>query len=160
MHLKNGSQALYSLRSKNNKTVRGGNIIHKDIAAPSENRRMNKRTNRKSLGKAAEMLAALFIKNKGFIVIEKNFRCRMGEIDIIAKHRGFIVIIEVRSAAGNSFHDPLDSITQPKMERLRRLALMWLKLHKCDEPLIRFDVITVIFTARAKARIRHIENAF
>ena len=75
---------------------------------------------RKRLGNKGELLACKFIRNKGLQIIERNFRCRAGEIDIIAKDDNYIVIIEVRSVADYAFHDPLDSFTPLKIMRFKR----------------------------------------
>ena len=128
---------------------------------------------KKILGKHAEDIAVSFLKKRGFLIIERNFFTRLGEIDIVAKEGDFMVFVEVRSARGSSFHDPLESITASKIKRLQKLALLWLNYRGLAESFIRFDVIAVIFKERynntawdrffstgPNAEIRHIKNAF
>ena len=116
--------------------------------------------NRKKLGNKAELIACELLRKKGLRIIERNFRCRTGEIDIIAKDNNYIVIIEVRSTANYSFHDPLDSFTQLKIRRLRNLALIWLNCRNKQDAFIRFDIITVVFNAMNDIKIKYIKDAF
>lgn len=115
---------------------------------------------RKRLGNKAESLACRFIRNKGLQIIERNFRCRAGEIDIIAKDNNYIVIIEVRSTTNYSFHDPFDSFTPSKIRRLKRLALIWLNCRNKQDAFIRFDIIAIVFNVRSDIEIRYIKDAF
>jgi len=115
---------------------------------------------RKILGNKAELIACELLKNKGLQIIERNFRCRTGEIDIIAKDDNYIVIVEVRSTANYSFHDPLDSFTRLKIRRLKNLALIWLNYRDKQDAFIRFDIITVVFNAMNNIKIKHIKDAF
>jgi len=115
---------------------------------------------RKRLGDKGELLACEFIKNKGLQIIERNFKCRTGEIDIIAKDDNYIVIIEVRSVANYLFHDPLDSFTPLKIRKLKRLALIWLDYRNRQDAFIRFDIITIVFNVRNNINVNYIKDAF
>ncbi len=115
---------------------------------------------KKRLGSKAESLACKLLENKGFRIIERNFRCRVGEIDIIAKDNSYIAIIEVRSSTNYSFHDPLCSFTALKIRRLRVLAQIWLNRHNEQDAFVRLDIITVVFNTGNNIIIRHIKNAF
>ncbi len=115
---------------------------------------------KKRLGNKAESLACKLLKNKGFKIIDRNFRCRSGEIDIIAKDNNYITIIEVRSSTNYSFHDPLCSFTPLKIRRLRVLAQIWLNCHNQEDAFVRLDIITVVFNAGNNTIIRHIKDAF
>ncbi|NQT95226.1 MAG: YraN family protein [Candidatus Omnitrophica bacterium] len=111
------------------------------------------------LGKRGEKLACQLLKRAGYVILKRNFRHRIGEIDIIAKDAAEIVIVEVRSTRGLGFCDPLESITFFKIRRLQKLASIWFlttgnKLNK-----VRFDVITVVFY-EGRPKITHIKNAF
>ncbi len=116
--------------------------------------------NRKELGAKAESLACKFLARKGLQVIERNFRCSAGEIDIIAKDKTYIVVVEVRSTSTYSFHNPLDSFTPLKIERLKVLAQIWLNCHGKDDAFIRFDIITVVFHAKNHNKISYFKDAF
>ena len=113
---------------------------------------------RKELGKYAEDIAAGFLKKHGIKIIKRNFSCRLGEIDIIAKDNDIFVFVEVRSGKSPLFHHPLESITASKIKRLRVLALNWLNYHRLEEENLRFDIITVVFNKTAE--IEHIRDAF
>ncbi|MDI1472823.1 MAG: YraN family protein [Thermodesulfovibrio sp.] len=105
-------------------------------------------------GKEGESIAIEYLLSKGYKILEKNFRTKFGEIDIIAKEGEYIVIIEVKRRMSDSFGSPELSVNPKKQEKLKKLALLYLyKLGK-EHP-VRFDVIAI----RDK-EIEHIENAF
>jgi putative endonuclease len=117
---------------------------------------------RLSLGKRSEDLATDFLCKKGFKIIERNFFCKSGELDIIARNKGIIVFIEVRSIQTGFFHDPLDSITYAKINRLKILAQIWLKKQGLSDMLtpIRFDLIGISYYNGRPPVINHIQGAF
>ncbi|MBI4437277.1 MAG: YraN family protein [Candidatus Omnitrophica bacterium] len=98
---------------------------------------------RRSLGKAGEILAQRFLQGKGYKILEKNFRCRFGEIDLVAKEGGEIVFIEVKSRNGTAFGFPEEQIPWKKRRRLIRLAQFYLKRRRKEEP-TRIDVVTLL----------------
>jgi putative endonuclease len=99
----------------------------------------------KIMGRLAEDIASEFLKQRGYKIIQRNFRCRLGEIDNIAKDKDEFVIVEVRSSSGSFLPDPLESIGYVKKERLKKLALVWLYKNRLDDVRLRFDTVTVIF---------------
>jgi putative endonuclease len=117
---------------------------------------------RRETGRCAEGIALRFLKKEGFKVIEKNFLCRLGEIDIIAKDGDETVFVEVRSAfAKNYFMEPLESIGPIKIEKVRRSALFWLNRHNIDSCNMRFDVVAVLFRQDFKKyEVTYIKDAF
>ena len=115
---------------------------------------------RLSLGKASEEIAVRFLKDKHLKVIERNFSCRAGELDIIAKDKDIFVFVEVRSVRDSLFHNPLDSITPKKIERLRTLAQIWLKKYNISDAPLRFDAIGIIYKEGTIHTINHIKDAF
>jgi len=116
---------------------------------------------RSELGKAGEKLACGALKKKGCRIIDKNYRCRYGEIDIIATHRGSIIFIEVRSKSGNSFGSPEESVTAQKRQKLVSTALDYLDKHPDAPPDWRIDFVAIEFDPSGKkaTRIDIIENA-
>lgn len=109
---------------------------------------------RVEVGREGEDLAIKYLLNKGFKIVERNFRTPLGEIDIIAKDKAYTVIVEVRRKLSDRFGEPELSVSRRKQQRLRRLAEYYImKLGK--EVPIRFDVIAI-----EGEKIRHIENAF
>jgi len=116
---------------------------------------------RRILGRQAEDIALVFLKKRGFKIIDRNFRCRLGEIDIVAVDGREFVFVEVRSSNNSMFNDPSESITGFKINRLRNLALFWFNVHNAQDYRMRFDVIAIVFNREAKGvEINHIKAAF
>ena len=115
------------------------------------------------LGREGERLAASYLTARGYTIVERNWRCREGEIDIICKDEDdTIVLVEVKSrqARGDErFIMPELSVTQEKQHKLARLAL-WYLMENTTARSVRFDVIAVSVTGRSSARIRHLVGAF
>ena len=111
-----------------------------------------------TLGKEGEDIAADFLKRKGLIIIKKNYRTIFGEIDIIAKDREVIVFIEVKTRTDNAFAHPFEAVNQKKREKIRKVALCFMKTQKKEFP-ARFDVLSII-RDRGETRIDHIKDAF
>lgn len=111
-----------------------------------------------SLGKEGEEIALHFFRKKGFRIIEKNYRTPFGEIDIIAKEKDILVFIEVKTRADNSFGYPFEAVTPRKREKIRRVALSFLKKYKKELP-ARFDVLSITLDGD-KRNIEHIKDAF
>ncbi len=108
-------------------------------------------------GSKGEKIALQFLKSKSYKIIETNFRCPMGEIDIIAKDEDTLVLIEVRSRK-DTLIDPIDTVTSKKQNKLRQLAVYYSEIHAPDTDL-RLDVIGIT-VKNEKTLIEHIENAF
>ena len=107
-----------------------------------------------SKGAIGEVVAARFLREKGYTVVSSNYRCRQGEIDIIATTKDYIVFAEVKTRRHNSMYSPREAVTWQKQRRLIQTALIYLSKYTTDlQP--RFDVIEVL-----PGEIRHIENAF
>jgi len=115
---------------------------------------------RKELGDIGEKLAKKFLKKKGYRIRETNFRCREGEIDIIAERKGYLVFVEVRTKTGASFGSPEESVTFAKKEKLIATALSYLNSHQNLPDNWRIDFVAVELDQNDKAtRIELIENA-
>ncbi|NGM81172.1 YraN family protein [Paenibacillus sp. 7124] len=120
------------------------------------------RYNRKQKGRAAEEAAVLYLHAKGYTIVERNWSCRAGEIDIIAEQGGRLIFVEVRSRSGSPLQGtPEESVDARKMERVRRTARIY--LHNCrqsDRP-VSFDVITVRLNPDLSVvSLNHIREAF
>ena len=111
-----------------------------------------------TLGKEGENIASDFLRNKGFSIIRKNYRTVFGEIDIIAKDKDVIVFVEVKTRADNSFGHPFEAVDRKKREKIRKVALSFMKTLKKEFP-SRFDVISIT-RDRDGTRIEHIQDAF
>lgn len=107
-------------------------------------------------GREGEAQAAEYLRKKRYDIIGANYRCRFGELDLIAKKRELVIFVEVKLRKNDRFGAASDAVTPAKREKLRKAALAWLAATDCTAP-TRFDVIE-IYTETG--RIHHIENAF
>ena len=121
---------------------------------------MNMNMKRRDVGILGENLAKNFLKKRGYRILESNYRCREGEIDIIARHRDSLVFVEVRTKRSLEFGSPEESITSTKMERLRAVAAHYQQTHNNLPASWRIDVVAVEIDQKDKPlRIELIENA-
>jgi putative endonuclease len=123
------------------------------------NRHLNQ-TDRLSLGRASEEIAVRFLKARHLKIIQRNFSCQAGELDIIARYKDIFIFVEVRSTRDSLFHDPLDSVTSLKIKRLRILAQIWLKKQGINNARLRFDIVGIIQKSGLVDSIKYIEDAF
>ncbi len=114
---------------------------------------------RQRTGQDGESLAIRHLCRKGYKVIARNFRTRLGEIDIIARHKGVLVFIEVKARNSTRFGDPKYAVTPAKQRKISMVALEYLKMHASLETSARFDVVTVQSSGDVP-RIEVIANAF
>lgn len=116
------------------------------------------------LGAAGEQAAAEWYEAAGYQVVERNWRCRDGEIDLIATRGGTAVFCEVKTRLGNAFGVPAEAVTISKQRRLRRLAALWLSARRSGGgsgfPDLRFDVACVTPGAGGVLAVEVIEAAF
>ncbi len=115
---------------------------------------------RRDVGILGEKLAKDFLKKRGYRITETNYRCPEGEIDIVAKHRDYLVFIEVRTKTSLEFGSPEESITLAKMGKLRAVAAHYQQTHSNLPQLWRIDVVAIELSQKGKlSRIDLIENA-
>ncbi|MEG1535337.1 MAG: YraN family protein [Clostridia bacterium] len=111
--------------------------------------------NNREEGISGETQAAEYLKNKGYKIVGRNFSCRQGEIDIIAKDKDYLVFVEVKARENTKFGMPFEAITDGKKRRLTAAANYYMMTHKCLGCDARFDVVSIL-----RGEITHIENAF
>jgi len=117
-------------------------------------------SSRKQIGDLGEKLALKHLRKRGYRIRETNFRCREGEIDIIAQDKDYLVFVEVRTRRGSDFGTPEESLTVAKKERLISLALAYLQTHRNLPPLWRLDVAAIELDQDNQiSRIELIQNA-
>lgn len=114
---------------------------------------------KKELGKKGEELALQFLKKKGYRILEKNYICRLGEIDLIAQEKDTLAFVEVKTRRSTAFGPPQMAVDQKKQEQLSKAALQFLKERRLEEAKARFDVIAILFGPQG-AEIELIRNAF
>lgn len=116
---------------------------------------------RQTLGARGEDLAVAELQRQGMEVLARNWRCRIGEIDIVAaepSERGTTVVFcEVKCRSGLGFGDPLEAITWAKLRTLRALAAEWLKANGVSASAIRLDAIGVLLQSGQAPRLTHVK---
>lgn len=113
---------------------------------------------RKALGDFGENLAAVHLQSAGMVILERNYRCSFGEIDIVARDGSALVICEVKTRSGLAYGSPFEAVTGRKAARLRRLAAHWLSEHDLCPPSVRIDVVSVLVPRRGAACIERVEG--
>ncbi|PHV71180.1 YraN family protein [Sporanaerobium hydrogeniformans] len=111
--------------------------------------------NKRELGNYYEELAVQYLKEKGYRILNKNFYCRFGEIDIIAEQNKTLVFVEVKYRQSSYFGYPCEAVNYKKRQRIGRTACFYLRQYYRYEVSCRFDIIEVL-----EGNIHHIESAF
>jgi len=119
----------------------------------------NKRDPRIGTGQTGEDLAVCYLENQGYTIVERNYRMRMGEIDIIARDGESLVFVEVKTRRSSRFGSPFEAVDFRKQQQVSRVALAFMTRNRCEEMPVRFDVIGV-HLERPSPRIELIKNAF
>jgi putative endonuclease len=115
---------------------------------------------RHELGRRAEALALDHLTAGGLEVVARNWRCRHGEIDLIAAAPGLVVFCEVKARRSDAYGTPAAAVTWRKQARLRALAATWLAATGHPPARVRFDVVTVTWPRGGSAVLEHLEGAF
>ncbi|MET3207678.1 UNVERIFIED_CONTAM: putative endonuclease [Paenibacillus sp. PvR008] len=115
---------------------------------------------RKAKGALGEQAAASFLENLGYRIIERNWRCRSGEMDLIAAQEDILVFIEVRSRSSSNYGTPAESITARKITQVRQTAAVYLHMNGIGDIPIRFDMISVRLIDETAVVTDHIIEAF
>jgi putative endonuclease len=112
------------------------------------------------LGSHGERIAAAYLTRAGLRVLDRNWRCREGELDIVAREGSALVFCEVKTRRGTGFGHPVEAVTPAKQRRLRILAHRWLAAHDEHAPDVRFDVVGVLVLPSRPALVTHLRAAF
>ena len=112
------------------------------------------------VGNRGEELASCFLEQNGLRIVERNFRCKGGEIDIIAKDGKTLVFVEVKSRKTLSYGVPQLAVTPFKQRQISKAALTWLAKNRQQDAPARFDVIAILLSNDFTCQIEHIRNAF
>ena len=115
---------------------------------------------RARLGNRGEELARQTLLGKGYTILECNYRCRWGEVDIVAQDGAQLVFIEVRARTGSAFGSPEESVTAAKAQRLTDTAQTYLQEQNCETASWRIDLVAVRMQPNGRVQsIAHLENA-
>jgi putative endonuclease len=111
-----------------------------------------------ALGRYGEDLAARHLTSRGLVILDRNWRCDVGEIDIVARDGDVLVICEVKTRSTNGFGAPLEAVTSVKAQRLLRLAACWLRAHQLPVVEVRVDLVGIVGTG-SDATIQYVKAA-
>jgi putative endonuclease len=111
------------------------------------------------LGQRGENVAARYLRDQGYKIIQRNFRCDVGEVDIIARDGKSLVFVEVKTRA-NDDPTPEDQVNNAKRHQLTKAATFYLTRYGQPQPPARFDVVAIIWPPGREPRIRHTQGAF
>jgi putative endonuclease len=117
---------------------------------------------RVALGRRGEDVAAQTLTAAGMVILDRNWRCELGELDIVARDGDTLVFCEVKTRSGDALGHPFEAVTPRKAARLRRLAARWLAEHPVRPRAVRLDVVGVLAAGRRPAaavvRVEHLEG--
>jgi putative endonuclease len=108
------------------------------------------------LGRHGEQLAAEYLERSGMRILDRNWRCAEGELDIVAAQRQVLVVCEVKTRSSDRYGTPLEAITRQKQRRLRRLAICWVVAHGVLFDEIRIDAVGVLRAASGEFTVTHV----
>lgn len=114
----------------------------------------------KSLGAKGEEAAARFLEHRGYEILERNWKCDAGEVDIIAKDDDWLVFVEVKTRRNTDQGFPNEAVTERKRERFEKIAIAYLAERDYVDLPVRFDIVSLVVIGKDKAMIRHHINAF
>jgi len=120
---------------------------------------MSMNDSKQLLGKEGERLAEQYLKKKGYKIVERNYRCRGAELDLIVLDRRVIVFVEVKTRTGHGFGSPFEAVEFRKQQKMIQAAQYFLNERKLHQRDARFDVVGISWPGD-EPLVEHIENAF
>jgi putative endonuclease len=111
-----------------------------------------------ALGRYGEELAVEHLRRQGLTILARNWRCRAGELDVIARDGGTLVVCEVKTRSSLAYGHPVEAVSPRKLRRLRGLALQWLAEQGIHVPDIRFDVIGIVQPPAGPPVLQHLRG--
>lgn len=115
-------------------------------------------THNQALGAYGELLAARYLTKQGMVLLDHNWRCPQGELDLVLREGRTLVICEVKTRSSNDYGTPHEAIDRSKVDRLRRLAAAWLRVHAAHPDDIRLDLVAVLQPRRGEPEIDHVRG--
>ena len=112
------------------------------------------------LGSLGEEIAVTYLTDAGLRVVDRNWRCREGELDIVARDHDALVFCEVKTRRGVGFGHPVEAVNATKRRRLRTLGQRWLSAHDEHASELRFDIVGVLVRPGRPALVTHLRAAF
>ncbi len=111
-----------------------------------------------ALGRSGERVAADYLEDLGIRVIDSNWRCPAGEIDLVALDGQELVVVEVKTRRSRRYGDPLEAVTEAKLRRLRTLAVLWAREHRHVMGGLRIDAVGIIMDGRMEPQVDHVRG--
>ena len=108
------------------------------------------------LGQRGESIAARHLTQRGLVLLDRNWRCEFGEIDLVLRDGQVLVICEVKTRTSTAYGSPLEAVNQAKADRLKRLAFRWLREHDCHPSDVRVDVVGVLTPPGRAVEVEHV----
>ena len=112
----------------------------------------------KGLGSYGERVAVQRLVRQGMVLVDRNWRCELGEVDLVLRDGDVLVFCEVKTRSSAAYGHPLEAVTPVKGERLRHLAARWVEEHGVDPPEIRVDLVGVLLGDRGAAEVEHVQG--
>lgn len=116
-----------------------------------------------AVGRFGEQVAVDRLREAGLAIVARNWRCRDGELDIVARDGDCLVFVEVKTRSSRAFGDPAEAINRAKAGRIRRLAVRWIEDNRSSDRFwdaIRFDVVSVVRRPSGSPDVEHLRGAF
>jgi putative endonuclease len=111
-----------------------------------------------ALGAYGERVAARHLVEDGLVLLDRNWRCEAGEIDLVLREGDVLVFCEVKTRTGTAYGHPLEAVDEVKSERLGRLASRWIEEHAVAPVDVRFDMVAVLKSPRGAAEVEHVRG--
>lgn len=111
-----------------------------------------------ALGRYGERLAAQVLADAGMVVVDRNWHCDEGEIDLVARDGTELVVCEVKTRRGTGYGHPFEAIDDEKIARMMRLAHRWIEAHGVRPSGIRLDAVAVLRSRRGPAEVEHLRG--
>jgi putative endonuclease len=115
---------------------------------------------RQAVGAYGERLASRYLQDAGLVLLDHNWRCREGEVDLILRDGDDVVFCEVKTRRTDTYGTPAEAVGVRKVRRLRRIAACWLAQASIRPAGVRFDVVAVLMPERGASLIEHVRAAF
>jgi putative endonuclease len=116
--------------------------------------------NRRAFGARGEAIAGEWYRARGYTVLDRNWRCREGELDLVLEGPGVVVFCEVKTRSSDAFGIGAEAVTREKQMRIRRLSARWLTEHRRRAGTVRFDVVSILAPRDGKPMVQVYEAAF
>jgi putative endonuclease len=113
---------------------------------------------RSALGAYGEALAARHLTDQGMVVLDRNWRCDLGEVDLVLRDGRVLVVCEVKTRSSLAYGTPIEAVTEQKAARLRRLAARWLTDHEVHPDEVRIDIVGVLVPPSGPVEVDHVQG--